>query len=542
MAEKVNQKPTSVVEQINEESGLPKTIQSFLKTDVRFNSASIPHKFKDNNTNQTYWAAFENYFYEIQDPAWYPDSLIRSRKQNLYNHMLNVAKFKLTYDKFKTPVKVNEETGQLSGAIKGISDDDANKIENSNKALDFYFQGGDEGLGKIVNNICKSVVSYAYSQVSGIVSAAEQIPGMFSTAKGFLQDSGIISKDGKKTTETKTPGMIYTPESLFLTTQPMIDVQGIMTNERLLQQLKVGETAVKMLMDIIHDKSIDDNFFKNMFDNFEKMMKELVYKIILPADKYEEYKDKGITDIISACSRPDVRLHGVAEKIFMTMIYGNYKAHFRIPMTQTQYQFGLAEGNKGWVAADSSLIKGAENTTDIINSFSEVNMPNVFMRRQWKQDRHVNGAKLFSCSFYLFNDTLDHFMLNFNYIIHLLALCNATTDTIFVRPPYLFNLRIPGGLRYLLCSCTCRVDGIGKIRKLGSSDYVVNILKHITEQFVWNEGLAGDELTYCPDAYKVTLNFTSLMPNTWNFDQAYLTNIDIGVPKYENQPIGWSFS
>ena len=108
MAETVNQKPTSIVEQINEESGLSKTVQGFLKTDVRFNSASIPHKFKDDKTNKTYWAAFEHYFYEIQDPGWYPDSLIRSRKQSLYNHMLNVAKFKLTYDKFKTPVNVNE--------------------------------------------------------------------------------------------------------------------------------------------------------------------------------------------------------------------------------------------------------------------------------------------------------------------------------------------------------------------------------------------------------------------------------------------------
>ena len=526
MAETVNQNPTSTAEQINEENGISKNIINFLKTDVRFNSASIPHRIKDTTTGNTYFAAFENYFYEIQDPAWFPDSLIRSLKQNLYNHMLNVSKFKLTYEKFKKPAAVNKETGQLANKIEGISDTEANKIENSKKALDFYFEGNDKWLDKKIDNICKSVVAYAYGQISGIVSALEQLDDMISSLDGETKKSNIQD-------------MTYSPETLFLTTQPMIDVQGIMTNERLIQQLKVGETAVKMIMDIINTNVIDKGYFDRLFQNIETTIKQLAYKLILPADRYEAYKDKDITEIISECARPDVRLHGVAEKIFMTMIYGNYKAHFRIPMNQSSYQFGISEGNLGWQSVgDSKLIQEAEDATNIINSFTEMNIPNVFMRKQWRQNASITGSgKSYTCSFNLFNDTLDHFMLNFNYIIHLLALCNATTDTIFVRPPYLFNLRIPGGLRYLLCSCKCTVKGIGKVRKLGSMDYVVNILKHITEQFAWNEKLASEELTYCPDAYEVTLEFNSLMPNTWNFDQAYLTNYDIGVSKYENQPL-----
>ena len=125
MAETVTKQPTSTSDEINKEEN---PIIKFLKTDVRFNSASISHKYKDKNTNKIVDAAFSNYFYDIQDPAWYPDSFIRSKMKNLYNNMLNTARFALTYSKFKVEQPLTDE-GQI-GAIKGISDEDANKVEN----------------------------------------------------------------------------------------------------------------------------------------------------------------------------------------------------------------------------------------------------------------------------------------------------------------------------------------------------------------------------------------------------------------------------
>ena len=525
MAETVTKQPTSTSDEINKEI-VPNPIIQFLKTDVRFNSASIQHKYKDKKTNKIVDAAFSNYFYDIQDPAWYPDSFIRSKMKNLYNNMLNTARFALTYSKFKVEQPLTDE-GQI-GAVTGISDEDANKVENSNKALDFYFSPDKGMVGNIVSSICKSVVSYAYSQVSGIIGVAEQ---------GFSLLNNLQNDQNNSSTQKD---VTYTPETLFLSTQPMIDVQGIMTDERLIKQLEVANAAVSYLRGIFEAHALSSqtlsNFINSLKADTEQFFREIVLKYLLPADEYANSKNKPLTEIFSSLStRPDFRLHGLAEKIFMTMIYGNYKAHFRIPMSQKDVSFGIANGQMGWQGSDSNLIDAGNELSAIGQGLSEINIPNVFMRKKWVQTSVIESGRTFSCSFYLFNDTLEHFMLNFNYIIHILALCSPITDTSFVRPPYLFNIKIPGGLRYLLCSCTCNIRNIGKIRKLGSREYVANIMKHITEQFAWIEDLASDELTYCPDGYQVTLEFKSLIPPTWNFDQAYLTNMDIGVPKEPNQ-------
>lgn len=524
MAETVTKQPTSTSDEINKEEN---PIIKFLKTDVRFNSASIPHKYKGKDTNQLVDAAFSNYFYDIQDPAWYPDSFIRSKMKNLYNNMLNTARFALTYSQFKVAKPLTDD-GQI-GRIKGISDEDANKVENSNKALDFYFSPDNGKIGNIVSSICKSVVSYAYSQVSGVISAAEH---------GF---SLLNNLNNDQTNTSTKKDVTYTPETLFLSTQPMIDVQGIMTDERLIKQLEVANAAVSYFRGIFEKDALDNNklinFIGGLKNDLETLFKNVILEYFFEKDELLKYQNKSLIEIITALStRPDLRLHGLAEKVFLTMIYGNYKAHFRIPMSQKDVSFCIANGQDGWTASDNSpQINFFGKVTTVAQELSEINIPNIFMRKKWEQSSVVGSGRTFSCSFYLFNDTLEHFMLNFNYIIHILALCSPITDTALVRPPYLFNLKVPGGLRYLLCSCNCTIKNMGKIRKLGSREYVANILKHITEQFAWIKDLSSDELTYCPDGYQVTLNFKSLIPPTWNFDQAYLTNWNIGIPKEPNQ-------
>ena len=65
-------------------------------------------------------------------------------------------------------------------------------------------------------------------------------------------------------------------------------------------------------------------------------------------------------------------------------------------------------------------------------------------------------------NFAIFNDTFEHFITNYAFIIEFMATTKAVTDMIFIRSPYLYDVEIPGGLRYNLCSCTASITPIGK--------------------------------------------------------------------------------
>jgi hypothetical protein len=106
------------------------------------------------------------------------------------------------------------------------------------------------------------------------------------------------------------------------------------------------------------------------------------------------------------------------------------------------------------------------------------------------------------------------------------ATTQAVTDYIMFRPPYLYDIEVPGGVRYKYCTCGFQVTAMGKLRRVTSlqqngsnanGDTLCKLFKSIC-----GIDVNPNAISHVPDYYKVDIVFRSLLPNMWNFIDSFL--------------------
>lgn len=117
----------------------------------------------------------------------------------------------------------------------------------------------------------------------------------------------------------------------------------------------------------------------------------------------------------------------------------------------------------------------------------------------------------------LFNDSVDAACVNFVFVNTLLPSMMFTQYHIFQQSPSLFDIKVDGLGRYFMCSGSIKVEYKGVLRT-PSPTVIKNLAtKYANPIYKFDENyLRKSGLVKIPDSYQVTLQFKSLLPNSFN--------------------------
>lgn len=172
--------------------------------------------------------------------------------------------------------------------------------------------------------------------------------------------------------------------------------------------------------------------------------------------------------------------------------------------------YGWPNGSGGFNAAEVGRSNGLgklKGLMAIAESFGMNFMP------FFKAEGRDNG-ETFSLSFELYNDTINHALANYEFLHTLVPHNKWMQYGLSQSPGALYDVQIPGGNRFFMCTCDIKVKMKGALRK--TSEKIPGI---------------SDEILSIPDVYSVELNFSSMFSNNFN---NYIYNLAKDMPAIKN--------
>lgn len=446
----------------------------------------------------------------IPTPSWYPDSFLRSLKRNSYMKLLNAAAIT---------------------SIKPIKRSDA----NDGKSLMFYNDNECGLISGLINNAVSTIKSSVMGQITSITSKVDSVASMLS------------SNDSNTTMLSDISDVISDP---FISNQPMVIVYGIHTTEAVRDTI----ASLKKLIEGLYNTVSSENIFDTIRSWFGKSNNKNFLQAI--QSQISGYAANKIADFIGAkgCEKlqptefvkklftdRNLRLHGIAEALLRYTVSGSYTMKCKLP-------YVIDDNNKscimssfgescwsGWYPTNKNFFNnGVNNGFSTLQSYTGLNL--VWSTPlDWKLSPNSNIVRkrysVCSLNFTIFNDTLEHLAINLAFIWMFGATTKATTDTVLIRPPYLYTVEIPGGFRYKYCICKLEITPIGPMRRL--SNFSGSTKNTITTLFTNMFGFEVNPkaIEYVPDAYEVQIKFESVLPDIWNFIDSYLRDTNRDKPE-----------
>lgn len=427
-------------------------------------------------------------FIEVPTPAWFPDSFLRSLKNNLYYKMVNNASF------------------------DGTPKDSA----NTGECLDFYKDNSSGNvLGNLVNTAIKSVVSVAANQVTSIASKVDSVVNGVSSLFGG-GDGGNKSLYKLINETARVP---------FLSSQPYLKINGIHLSENIknlwMDIHNVGIVIGNIFSGLL-DKKLSDKL-KDFNKKFENKLKASLKSLgILGKDAGDADLDKMLSAILT---KDEMRMHSFAEQQLLSEITGYYTLTCKLPYFGERQPMMKSSGANAWVTGHGAKPEGGDNgILSILREYS-----NIVWNNPLKWNPEDVGKDNFSpvrYSFDIYNDTLEHVLTNLAFIWTFGATTQSVTDIVTMRPPYLYDIEIPGGMRYKYCTCGFQVTPMGKLRRVASNSKDDAGMMGDLFKKVFGITVNPNAISHVPDYYKVEMLFQPLLPNTWNFIHSYLTDAD----------------
>lgn len=434
-------------------------------------------------------------FIEVPTPAWYPDSFLRAMKHDLYFNMVN-------YSSFYGEKLSNSREG---GAV-----------------LDFY---KDSSSGNFLENLAtsalKSIVTTAANQVMSITGKIDSVKNGVTSFLNSFGSKG--SAEGSMLSDMTT--MATDP---FLAAQPYIKINGI----HLAENIRDAYTVIRSIGNIMSvafsnlsssEKKIE---FKDILDTAWDSFKNALSFLGISQEKGKEMnKDTNFLKMIQDyLSNGDRRMHNFSEAQMLSSISGYYTMTCKLPF------FGNASPSfqscgEDSIGYDMGSDFGAEETGLMALANKYISFA-WYKPIEWHQNTVFKSTMTpINYSFNIFNDTIEHALLNLAFIFSFGATTQAVTDICTVRPPYLYDVVVPGGLRFKYCKCRFKVYPQGKMRKImdlgGKDGKSGTFLKEIFKS-VFGFNINPEAIAYVPDYYKITMVFQSALPNLWNFVDSYL--------------------
>ena len=436
-------------------------------------------------------------YINIPTPAWYPESFLRSLKSSFYLKMINNTKYRNGEDDNPNKTKLEfyntnnksdgSFTGMLKSAVKSLVSVGVNQVRSITSKID----GAISGINTLINGNSSSSSGSAYESIA----ANQKIP--------------------------------------FLAAQPYLEIRGI----HVMESLKAGSdilngtlSCIDSSLNALTDLLTGDVDFGTLFsDTNEKLKKAFIDTFLDKSQRMTitgKDRETSWTSIIGSIFDEKYRMHSVAEKLIQQSVAGRYTMMCKVPLIYNDAVVIQSTGSEGFKrGAIGYQLKGSsgDGKNAAQKLLADVTQDlNVGLSEMIKWIYDVNGASYtmtpVKTKFTIYNDTFEHFLTNYTFIIGFMATTKAVTDGFLVRAPYLYDIIIPGGMRYMLCTCNASIKNVGNIRMLSANT------DSIAKQF--NEGLGVplncDAIRYIPDAYEVSLEFKSVLPDLWNFIDSYI--------------------
>lgn len=420
-------------------------------------------------------------YINVPTPAWYPDSFVRSLKNSLYLKMVNNT----TY-------------------LNSDGKDESTKLE-------FYKESSGSAIVKALTSAVKSIVTVGVNQVASVVSKAQ---GVYDSVSSLFK----TTDDSKK---GLSASIIENQKIPFLAAQPYIVVRGIHVTENIKASVEILQSALSATGSAfgnLKDMFTNGESFTKLFDEGNKKLQE-AFKSTFGIKEGSDWASIFTNGVFS----PKFRHHSIAEQMMRQSLCGKYTMMCKIPLLnndgvliKSSGQDGFKRGTVGYELKDTKGVgeKLAQELTGDLNIGLSDTIKWIFNVNS--DSMHI---KPIDTRFTIYNDTFEHFLLNYAFIYGFMATTKATTDGVLVRAPYVYDVTIPGGMRYMLCSCDASVKCVGNMRKI--SDDAESLGNAFNGKF--NVPINGSILEYIPDAYEVHVSFKSLIPDLWNFIESYIS-------------------
>ena len=353
--------------------------------------------------------------------------------------------------------------------------------------LEFYTEGSGDFMG-MLKNMGKSALTLVSNQVGAMANTAQGL------AEGVANAFGESTYGNETTTDP------------FLDNQPYVKVYGINPTPDLAENIEIVRQAWNIIKSVLNT----DNGFKDFADNMWKALLQAIGDFLSPSG--ESMKINSKEDLWTKISSLDEREHSLAERLMTNSTPGTYLQFVKLPYVRGVQTFADCQGT--WTGGMGKQEQGMLG--EAVQNFTGMQIGSV-QKMKWTPGDLTQRTPI-QLKFRIYNDTLEHLVVNFFFVLGFTAGAKATTDTIFIRPPYLYDVEVPGGGRFRLCTCTCGFTPVGKMRR-------VEWPKSIAMNSPWGIGnlmsIAGDDELYFPDAWDVSISFKSQLPDSWNLMSSY---------------------
>lgn len=202
-----------------------------------------------------------------------------------------------------------------------------------------------------------------------------------------------------------------------------------------------------------------------------------------------------------------------------------------------------SDGTKGWSKGGMAVSQAVDNIPLVGGLISKLlkgplgifdNLRISYMP-YWESENGQDARPVVKIEFELVNDTVESALNNFLFVNTIVPNNKIVQYGMFQHSPCLYDVKIGGYDRLFACAGKFEVKHKGMLR-IPSNEFFNKIQKHVNKTItdVYNsipefiKGLRDYDLIRIPDTYEVTMEFTSLLPASFNnYMFTYSTNTSI---------------
>jgi len=222
----------------------------------------------------------------------------------------------------------------------------------------------------------------------------------------------------------------------------------------------------------------------------------------------------------STFANPNTRIYSFPNKMYKNLISGYFTGYYEIPLLDNT-DFLVSNGQQGWSSQSFVSRMFGDQMTSTVKDFMSNSIGSgldIATRPKWSVEGGGDGRDNISMTVTLFNDDLTAVTQNLSFIHSFVGGNMWYQDTIIQKCSSLYDLEVPGRFRYYFCTCNVKVAFKGKVRRFSH----FNINSSIMASFTDPSKINMETFNNIPDAYEVTFEFKSLIPNNYNSYVAYL--------------------
>jgi len=338
-----------------------------------------------------------------------------------------------------------------------------------------------DNISKALGTIKNKTIDYAKSQADGVISSIKN----------------TIS--GKSTEELPSTDYFNT----YITHNiPKIIISEFQPNNEITSAISKLGTIFKTA----------EQFFSggNMGAVLGKMFSTEGMAVLLKNIMGDDLKDVKDIDTVKG------KLITIPNWFYTHMIGGYFTAKYEVPYLDKQNYLN-GQGSEGWTAR-SLKSKMLGPLADIAKKFSgdTLNAFDIAAKPKWQLDGSGPTYENITCELTLFNYDEEALWKNFK-LIHTLIPGNMWYQSVLLqKSSCLYDIEIPGRMRFYLCKADMSATFEGKQRRAPEI-----FRKRVAQMSALGYSMNESAIFNVPDAYKITMTFTPLVPNNFNMYMNY---------------------